>query len=93
MSSLPVSIKKSLPSVCSRTAGTRAALQSLGALLRMRECLFMICCGFYLKGGNDTTKEMWKVFEDTRATSHSKNKADWNNFRVKLLEVSRISSA
>lgn len=39
------------------------------------------------------TKEMWKVFEGTRVTSRSKNKADWNNVRVKLPEDSRISSA
>lgn len=60
---LPISIKKSLLLVSSRTAGIRAETYSLGALLfAQRKVYFMICCGFYLKGGNDMTKEMWKVF-------------------------------
>jgi len=54
----------------------------------------MICCGFYLTGGSDTTKEMWKsLFEGTRVMPHYINKSELEHFSVKLPENNRISSA
>lgn len=78
--SLPISIKKSLLLVSNRTAGIRAETYSLGALLfAQRKVYFMIYCGFYLKGRNDMTKEMWKAFLRAQELCHAlKISLNWN---------------